>query len=109
MFRETFGSSWESGIAALQELGYRANTAHRLATRWRQHEEALIEDLTALYGTADQDTFLRRTRDAFVEAEKLMRDENPSVFDASDAAWDNESLRADRKVDAAATEPATGE
>ncbi len=103
VFRETFGSAWESGVAALIELGYRANTAHRLGARWRQHEETLIEDLTALYGTADQDTFLRRTRDAFVEAEKLMRDENPNVFDASDAAWDNESLRADRKVDAAAT------
>jgi monovalent cation:proton antiporter-2 (CPA2) family protein len=108
VFRETFASSWESGIAALQELGYRANTAHRLATRWRQHEEELIEDLTALYGTADQDTFLRRTRDAFTEAEKLMRDENPSVFGASDAAWDNESLRADRKVDAAADPASDG-
>lgn len=102
VFRETFSSAWESGIAALQELGYRANTAHRLGAKWRQHEEELIEELTQLWGTADQDAFLKRTRGAMSEAERLMRDENPTVYGDRDAAWDNESLRADNKVDAAA-------
>jgi monovalent cation:proton antiporter-2 (CPA2) family protein len=104
VFRETFSSAWESGIAALQELGYRANTAHRIGTRWRQHEEALIEELAQLWGTADQDAFLVRTRGALAEAERLMRDEGPTAYSDSDGAWDNESLRADRKVDAAAVE-----
>jgi len=103
VFRETFSSAYESGIAALIELGYRANTAHRLGTRWRQHEEELIEELSSLYGSADQDAFLRRTRNAYGEAERLMRDEDPG-FNVTDAAWDNESLRADRKVDAAAAD-----
>ena len=104
VFRETFSSAWESGVAALRELGYRANTAHRLGTRWRRHEEALIEELAQLWGTADQDTFLVRTRGAFAEAERLMRDEDPTAIGGSDAAWDNESLRADRKVEAAAAD-----
>ena len=30
------------------------------------------------------------------EAERLMRDEDPIVYEERDAAWDNEALRADR-------------
>ncbi len=100
VFRETFSSAWESGVAALQELGYRANTAHRLATRWRVHEESLIEELGQL--DADQEGRLRRTRGALDEAERLMRGEDPNMLEEADAAWDNESLRADRRVEAAA-------
>ena len=36
-----------------------------------------------------------------------MRDEDPTVYEERDAAWDNEILRADRKVDAAATDDTT--
>ena len=39
------------------------------------------------------------------EAERLMRDVDPTVYEARDAGWDNESLRADRKVDEAAAKP----
>ena len=102
VFRETFGSAYETGIAALQALGYRANTAHRLAQRWRTHEERSLEELGDLWGTGDRATFLSRTKDAMQEAERLMREEDPQVFQERDAAWDNESLRADRQVDAAA-------
>ena len=94
VFRETFGSAYETGIAALQVLGYRANTAHRLARRWRTHEERLLEELGELWGSGDRDTYLRRARGALDEAERLMRDEDPEVFVERDAAWDNESLRA---------------
>ncbi|MBS1123582.1 MAG: Glutathione-regulated potassium-efflux system protein KefC, partial [Deltaproteobacteria bacterium] len=100
VFRETFGSAYETGIAALQELGYRAHTAHRLARKWRDHEEAVLEELGELWGT-DKDTYLQRARGALDEAERLMRDEDPTVFAERDAGWDNEALRADRKVDAA--------
>jgi glutathione-regulated potassium-efflux system ancillary protein KefC len=103
VFRETFSSAYETGIAALQVLGYRANTAHRLARRWRDHEEKVLEELGELWGKGDRDTYFRRTRGAMEEAERLMREEDPTVFEERDAAWDNESLRADRKVDAAVT------
>jgi len=110
VYRETFGSAYETGIQALQVLGYRANTAHRLAARWRLHEERSLEELGALRDKVDQKTYVTHARRAIDEAERLMRDEDPTVFQEHDDAWNNESLRADRKVDAAVTSaPAVGD
>lgn len=91
--RETFGSAYETGIAALEALGYRHYTAHRLARRWRDHEERVLEELGEVWGTGDRDAYYTRTRGAFEEAERLMREEDPTVFNGRDEAWDNESLR----------------
>ena len=102
VFRETYGSAFETGIAALQAIGYRAHTAHRLARRWRAHDERMLEELADAWGSGDRETYFRKARVALEEAERLMRDEDPVVFVERDAAWDNESLRADRQVDAAA-------
>ena len=99
VFRETFGSAYEAGIASLIQVGFRANTAHRLARRWREHEEQILEELGKHWGTKD---YFARAKLAMEEAERLMRDEDPGVYSERDAAWDNESLRADRHVDAAA-------
>ncbi|MEO8549371.1 MAG: monovalent cation:proton antiporter-2 (CPA2) family protein [Kofleriaceae bacterium] len=104
VFRETFGSAYETGIAALQVMGYRAHTALRLARKWRDHEEALLEDLGELWGSGDRDSYFARTRNGMEEAERLMRQEDPKVFVARDAGWDNESLRADPEPTEAATE-----
>jgi monovalent cation:proton antiporter-2 (CPA2) family protein len=102
VFRETFAASYESGVMALRVLGYRAFTAQRLGQRWREHEEALIEE--ALAPRFDDDaTYWERARAAMGEAEKLMRQETPERLEED--GWDNESLRADNQVDAAATEP----
>jgi voltage-gated potassium channel Kch len=107
VFRETFAAAWETSIEALKVLGYRAHTAHRIARKWRDHEEQVLEELGALWGT-DRKEYFNRVRQGMEEAERLMRDEDPTVFDERDGSWDNESLRADRKVDEAAaptTEP----
>jgi monovalent cation:proton antiporter-2 (CPA2) family protein len=101
--RETFGSAYELGIVALRELGYRANTAHRLARRWRDHEERELAELAEVWGQG-RDAYFAKARRAIEEAERLMREEDPQVYVERDAAWDNESLRADQKVDAAAVE-----
>jgi glutathione-regulated potassium-efflux system protein KefB len=108
VFRETYGSAFETGIAALQAIGYRAHTAHRLARRWRAHDERMLEELADAWGSGDRETYFRKARVALEEAERLMRDEDPVVFIERDAAWDNESLRADRQVDAAALPPLDG-
>jgi voltage-gated potassium channel Kch len=100
VFRETFSSAWENGIEALVQLGYRRYTAQRLARKWRDHDEKILEELGDLWARNDE-TYFARTRMAMEEAERLMRDEDPTVFVDRDAAWDNESLRADRQVDAA--------
>src|SRR5262249_9142830 len=101
VFRETFGSAYETGIEALKLLGYRARTAQRLAERWRRHEESVIEELGDLW-RADREGYIKRTRGAMEEAERLMRDEDPTVYTEGDRGWDNESLRADLEPDAAA-------
>jgi voltage-gated potassium channel Kch len=102
VFRETFAASWETGIAALRALGYRAFTAQRLATRWRAHEEELIERMMVMEEEDDDDTYWAKARGAMAEAERLMRQENPTAF--ADDGWNNETLRADRRVDASACE-----
>jgi glutathione-regulated potassium-efflux system ancillary protein KefC len=106
--RETFAAGYEMGIEALRRLGYRSHTAHRLARRWRDHEEREIEELVQLRGF-DSDMFIERMRRAIDEAERLMRDEDPIVYDERDAAWDNESLRADVHPDAAARDRAASD
>ena len=99
VFRETFGSAYEAGVASLIQLGYRKYTANRLARKWRAHEERTLEELGKHWGT---DNYFAQAKQRMEEAERLMRDEDPVVYEERDAAWDNESLRADRKVDSSA-------
>jgi monovalent cation:proton antiporter-2 (CPA2) family protein len=93
VFRETFGSAYEAGIESLIQVGYRAYTAHRLARKWRDHEERTLEDLGKHWGTQG---YFAQAKRRMEEAERLMRDEDPVVYQERDAAWDNEDLRADR-------------
>lgn len=92
VFRETFASAYETGIESLIQLGYRPNTAHRLAARWRAHDELSIEALGKHWGT---ETYFAQAKLAMEEAERLMREEDPNVYEQRDGAWDNESLRAE--------------
>jgi monovalent cation:proton antiporter-2 (CPA2) family protein len=101
VFRETFGSAYETGIEALKHMGFRAHTAHRLATRWRRHEEDSLEELGEIWRGGDRDAYFKRARGAMDEAERLMREEDPTVYATGDGGWDNEALRADPEIDAA--------
>jgi voltage-gated potassium channel Kch len=92
VFRETFSSALEMGVASLKALGYRAHTAHRLARLWRNQEEQALEELGTLWG-GDQKVYFAAAKKALAEAERLMREEDPAVPEHRDAAWDNESLR----------------
>lgn len=104
VFRETFGSAYEAGIETLKQLGFRSYTAHRLARRWRDHEQRSLEELGQHWGTQG---YFRQVKQAIDEAERLMRDEDPGVYRERDAAWDNEALRADRATGEAADPPPT--
>jgi voltage-gated potassium channel Kch len=101
VYRETFGSSYETGIQALRELGYRAYTAHRMARRWRDHEERMLEDFAANWGDED---YFEKVKASNAAVERLLRQEDPAKLADTDAAWDNESLRADRHPEAAVVE-----
>jgi monovalent cation:proton antiporter-2 (CPA2) family protein len=93
VYRETFGSAYEAAIESLKQLGFRAYTAHRLARRWRDHEERILEELGQHWGT---ENYFGRVKQALDEAERLMRDADPGAYKERDAAWNNESLRAAR-------------
>jgi monovalent cation:proton antiporter-2 (CPA2) family protein len=93
VFRETFGSAYEAGIESLIQVGFRSYTAHRLARKWRDHDERTLEELGKHWGTQ---SYFAQAKARMEEAERLMRDEDPVVYRERDAAWDNEELRADR-------------
>jgi glutathione-regulated potassium-efflux system ancillary protein KefC len=98
--REMFASAYEMGIEALRMLGYRGHTAHRLARRWRQHEEHELDEIAAMWAREEErDVIFARARRAFEEAERIMRDQDPQTFTVRDGAWDNEALRHDRRPD----------
>ena len=101
VYRECYGSSFEMGIAALRQLGYRSYTAHRLARRWREFEERELEEQNKLWGI-DEAAFFARARRALEEAERVMREADPRLAVERDGAWDNESLRADPEPASAA-------
>ena len=89
------GAASRSATARTRRTGSRASGA---STR-----RATLEELGELWGTDD---YFERAKRAMDEAERLMREEDPNVYVERDAAWDNETLRADRQVDAAARDQA---
>jgi glutathione-regulated potassium-efflux system ancillary protein KefC len=92
IFRETLGSACEMAAETLHELGMRAHTAYRLAQAWRRHDEKALEQLGALWG-GDQGVYFAQARRMVDEAERLISNESPKVFDEVEAEWDNETLR----------------
>ena len=100
--RELFGSAVELATEALRALGLRGHTAHRMARRWRDHEERALEDMAAMWARDEARTNLfARLRQALEEAERIMRDEDPRVAAAQEPGWDNEAVRATRRPDEA--------
>jgi voltage-gated potassium channel Kch len=95
IFRETLGTSLELGEAALRQLGTRAHTAHRIALRWREHDEAALEEMVK-YAAEDQAVWLAEARKALENFERAMREElSGAVRGERDPGWDDESLRAE--------------
>jgi len=94
IFRETFASAIDTGVAALIALGYRAHHARRMAHQFRVHDEETLEKLASVYG--DDDAYFAAARRAREEMERLLRGDGTDAVDPTrDAAWDAESLRAD--------------
>jgi monovalent cation:proton antiporter-2 (CPA2) family protein len=92
--RETLGSSLEMGQIALRHLGIRAHTAHRIANRWREHDEKNIE-LLFQFQDSDQTVRLTEAKKALENFERAMREEieGKSSSGETDIGWDNESMR----------------
>ncbi len=91
--RETMAGSLEMGQAALRGLGSRAHSAHRLAQRWKEHDERNIELMLEHVGK-EQSAFFAEAKKVLEQAEKAMKDElGGSGKQRLDAGWDNDSLR----------------
>ncbi len=90
--RETLGSSLELGQGALRHLGVRAHTAHRVAQRWREHDDAVLEEMLQFMGQGDE-VWLTEAKKALANFEKAMADEVQGRAHIKDPGWDNESLR----------------
>ncbi len=101
VFRETLGTSLELGEAALKALGSRAHTAHRVALRWRDHDEAALEDMLRFAGES-QDVWLSEAKKALENFERSMKEELAGKAQEKDPGWDNESLRDEVAARAAA-------
>lgn len=94
IFRETFGSALDAGVAALVALGHRSHQARRIAATFRAHDEATLEKLADLWNADDESAYFAAAKRAREEVEKLLRgDVVPE--DPADAGWDTASLRAD--------------
>lgn len=94
IFRETMGSSLDMSAAALQALGSRAHAAHRIAARWKEHDERNIELMFEHVGK-EQNVFFAEAKKVLEQAEKAMQEElgiggNKKL---RDPGWDNDSLR----------------
>jgi voltage-gated potassium channel Kch len=92
IFRETMGTSLDLGEASLRSLGVRAHTAHRIALRWKDHDEAALADMLKHVGQ-DQSVWMNEAKKALENFEKSMKDELTGQAQDRDAGWDNESLR----------------
>ncbi|MFT3712123.1 MAG: monovalent cation:proton antiporter-2 (CPA2) family protein [Archangium sp.] len=92
IFRETMGSSLEMGQAALKQVGVRAHTAHRIAQKWKEHDEAAIEEMLQ-YLDKGQDVWFNEARKALENFEKSMKNELDGQHREKDPGWNNESLR----------------
>lgn len=92
LFRETLGTSLELGEAALRSLGTRAHTAHRIARRWRDHDEASLEEMLKFSGQAPE-VWLGEAKKVLENFERSMREELIAAPQEKDPGWDNESLR----------------
>lgn len=93
VIRETLGSSLELGETALRKMGVRGHRAHRIALRWREHDEATLDEMLK-FVDQDQTVWLSEAKKALDNFERSMREElEGGAKSEIDAGWDNESLR----------------
>ncbi|NNF79552.1 MAG: potassium transporter [Rhizobiales bacterium] len=85
VYRETFGTSLEMGKDALHALGFRAYKAHRLAQKFRTHDEQSLREMAKLID--DEEALITETHKAQELAERLMREDRQSAPDMDDTDW----------------------
>lgn len=84
--RETLASALEAGELSLQQLGMRAHTAHRLATKWRAHDQANVENMLG-YHDQPQDAWIDEARRAIENMEQAMVEEAAGMGALHERGW----------------------
>ncbi|MEM8690176.1 MAG: hypothetical protein AAGF81_22825, partial [Pseudomonadota bacterium] len=85
VYREMFGSSLDMGKDALSALGFRAYKAHRLALKFRDHDEENLREMVKHMD--DEETLITETHKAHELAERLMREDRQAAPDMDDTDW----------------------
>ncbi|NNF04922.1 MAG: potassium transporter [Rhodothermales bacterium] len=92
VFRESLDTALRTGEEALQTLGYRAYESHRVARRFRRHDERNLHELTGLRAES-RDRYISEARRRIADLEDVLRTDLTETDVARDAAWDDETLR----------------
>ncbi len=89
VFIETSGSALHLGVAALRELGFRANQAELLGKKFRNFNDQSIRQLASLYHEAEDETFISRSKDWMQALEKMLQTDVLEVQNQIQHAWES--------------------
>ncbi|MBT5901468.1 MAG: potassium transporter [Opitutaceae bacterium] len=85
------GSAIELARGALEELGYRAHRANRLAQAFAKFDREAATKIAAVH--KDENAFATQVRRSISEMEDQFEEDRQSIDPSVDDAWDNTKLR----------------
>ena len=85
------GSAIELARGALEELGYRAHRANRLAQAFAKFDREAAIEIAAVH--KDETAFATQVRRSITEIEDQFEEDRLSIAPSVDDAWDNTQLR----------------
>ncbi len=91
VFREALDSSLQTGVRALQLLGFRAHQALRSARKFRCYDEDALRELAGM--RHDRKRYMSRARERIRILEEILLAEHRDDDVDRDAGWDTESLQ----------------
>ncbi|SEF63477.1 monovalent cation:proton antiporter-2 (CPA2) family protein [Algoriphagus boritolerans] len=91
IYREHLDTSIRMGQEALQKLGFRAHTVHRLAAQFRKYDEDSLKVLVNY--RSNQAEYISKVRKQIEIQEALLSGELSRKFSMNDQAWDSDQLK----------------
>jgi len=92
--RETFSSSLDLGVNALQMLGFRAHHAHRLGRNFKHYDEEAIKKTYQLWGK-DEKVYMQGIKQYLNDVEKLLQADRQEIDLDTDPSWNSNLPRKD--------------
>jgi len=85
--RETYDSSINLGVKALNELGYNKYQAHRLGRAFKYHDEIIMDELHKLWHE-DEKHYILQARKFSEQIENILMADQEHPDEEVDGAWD---------------------